>query len=287
MESSDTGEAFQFLNFAGQVQQHYTALQTELARLAGITPAVPPPAGANKAEPPEHLARLARLQAARAAVQLAAQLLEVDDQEAAAPLVDLGNTLAGQVKEWRRSGRGWFEDRMIRKFRLIFGQDEKGELYLEDIREVYYGPYRYYRWRQAGKLKTHYMGRVDAIEGHEEQAAAIRAVEDAATGYAGIPVAGRAAPASESPTTPAAPGAPRWSPYYDTPEGMRAVLVALERQVLRARHQLNAARRAVQRGREPKTSVEKQRAEVTRLEDVLHWWQQRIERSHSTPRTAL
>ena len=171
MDKPTAPNEFQFLSFTEQMQQQFGALQIELARLAAVAPERRPSAeSVEQSWPPEHMARLARLQAAAAAIRLAAGLLEIDDRAAAAPLMATLADLTGQVKEWRRSGQGWFEDRLIKRPRLRWGKNDEGKIYLVGVDYVWYGPYRYFRWRQEGKLKTHYLGRVDQLEAAEAQA---------------------------------------------------------------------------------------------------------------------
>jgi hypothetical protein len=96
------------------------------------------------------------------------------------------------VKEWRRSGLGWFEERVVKKPYYpteIMSDDKSNPLYLkassgnplldrnrQPISQLAYvrdekgdrvksfksfGPYYYFRWRDTaeGKLKTMYFGK--------------------------------------------------------------------------------------------------------------------------------
>jgi hypothetical protein len=85
---------------------------------------------------------LARLQSARAALKLAATLLEMNSNPTARELKNKIKELEGQATEWKQT-TGWFEDRWVRRPKGTFG------------------PYRYFRWRDAeGKLQTKYLGKV-------------------------------------------------------------------------------------------------------------------------------
>ena len=65
--------------------------------------------------PPREAARLARLQAAQAALSLAASLLAVDSPEQAQAAARQAQESEQAIAAWKRSGRGWFESRHIVK----------------------------------------------------------------------------------------------------------------------------------------------------------------------------
>lgn len=111
------------------------SVQQDLARLAQVQQ--------HAEEPPSEAVQLARLQAAQAALKLAAVLLDATDPIAAAPIWEQFTAVSQHLAAWQRSGRGWFEERLVRR-----GQKR-------------HGPYRYFRWRDAaGKTHTHYLGRI-------------------------------------------------------------------------------------------------------------------------------
>ncbi|HEY0735770.1 MAG TPA: hypothetical protein VGD69_12740 [Herpetosiphonaceae bacterium] len=120
------------------LDQAITSLQQDLARLAQMEYLVE--------EPPGDAAQLARLQAAPAALKLAAVLLDDADPIAAAPIWEQFNAVSLDLATWQRNGRGWFEERLVRRGQKV------------------HGPYRYFRWRdEAGKTHTRYLGRIEAL----------------------------------------------------------------------------------------------------------------------------
>lgn len=120
------------------VNQAIGELQQELARLAQVQQ------GAPDALPTGDALQLARLHAAQAALKLATVLLNDTDTATAQPIWQQFNARAVELATWRRSGRGWFEERTVRR-----GQKR-------------HGPYRYFRWRDAeGRTQTRYLGRVE------------------------------------------------------------------------------------------------------------------------------
>jgi hypothetical protein len=120
------------------VNQAIGTLQQELARLAQVQQF-----GPDELLPDDAL-QLARLHAAQAALKLTAILLDDTDTAIAQPIWQQFNAVAVDPATWRRSGRGWFEERTVRR-----GQKR-------------HGPYRYFRWRDAeGRTQTRYLGRVD------------------------------------------------------------------------------------------------------------------------------
>jgi hypothetical protein len=120
------------------VNQAIGALQQELARLAQVQQPGPDEL------PTGDAVQLARLHAAQAALKLAAILLDDTNTATAQPIWQQFNARAVELATWRRSGRGWFEERTVRR-----GQKR-------------HGPYRYFRWRDAeGRTQTRYLGRVE------------------------------------------------------------------------------------------------------------------------------
>lgn len=118
------------------LDQAITRVQQDLAQLAQLTQRTdaPPPAAT----------QLARLQAAQAALKLAAVLLDDADPIAAQPIWQQFTAVSEDLTTWQRSGRGWFEERLVRRGQKL------------------HGPYRYFRWRdEARKTHTHYLGRVN------------------------------------------------------------------------------------------------------------------------------
>ncbi|HEY0605254.1 MAG TPA: hypothetical protein VGD58_20205 [Herpetosiphonaceae bacterium] len=113
-----------------------TSLQHDLARLTQI---------AQRSDgSPSAAVQLARLQAAQAALKLAAVLLDATDPIAAQPIWQQFTAVSDDLMAWQHSGRGWFEERLVRR-----GQKR-------------HGPYRYFRWRdEQGKTHTYYLGRID------------------------------------------------------------------------------------------------------------------------------
>ncbi len=116
--------------------------------------------------PPREAARLARLQAAQAALALASALLLVDSPAAAQEAARQAEASAEKIAAWKRSGRGWFESRYINKGfepvkirNHLTGEDEWWWM------PISFGPYRYFRWRtpdpETGRLKTRtwYLGK--------------------------------------------------------------------------------------------------------------------------------
>lgn len=179
------------------------ALQVELARLAELAPAaLPDKAALARALPPEQASHLARLQAAHAALALAADLLAAAAPAAAAALQRPLAAVDRQVKQWRGTGRGWFEDRMVSRPYIQLAQTPDGRLEIVGVEWVAFGPYRYFRWREAGRMRTYYLGRVDKIEDEEDEEDAVFA-EQAAT--EGTPAQGT------DTTPPAVAGPPRLS----------------------------------------------------------------------------
>jgi hypothetical protein len=72
--------------------------------------------------------------------------------------------LADQVKAWTRSGRGWYEERCVTRTKIRLERNEDGSLTPVEV-PVTYGPYHYFRWRDAdGKRHTRYLGRVGQEE---------------------------------------------------------------------------------------------------------------------------
>lgn len=119
--------------------------------------------------PPRDAARLARLQAAQAALALASALLLVDSPAAAQEAARQAEASAETIATWKRSGRGWFESRYITKgfepMRIhnhLTGEDEWWWV------PISFGPYRYFRWRvpdeKTGVLKTRtwYLGKQES-----------------------------------------------------------------------------------------------------------------------------
>jgi len=138
-----------------QITQAHAALQEELRRLADLAP----PAPSDADTPPRQAAQLARLQAAQTALRLAATLLRADDPVAAESLDDELRQIEHQVTEWKRKGKGWFETRMVTRTKVRLEQDEAGQVTAVPVK-IAYGPYRYFRWRDAdGKTRTHYLGK--------------------------------------------------------------------------------------------------------------------------------
>jgi hypothetical protein len=160
---------------AGAVQ----ALEEELLRLAEVAcerhaaevEEVQQPQTEATFGPPREAARLARLQAAQAALTLASALLMVDSPEAAQEAARQAETSAETIATWKRSGRGWFESRSITKGfepvkirNHLTGEDEWWWM------PISFGPYRYFRWRapdpETGQLKLHtwYLGKQEQAD---------------------------------------------------------------------------------------------------------------------------
>jgi hypothetical protein len=160
---------------AGAIQ----ALEEELLRLAEIAgerhtaevEQVQQPQTEATFGPPREAARLARLQAAQAALALASALLMVDSPDAAQEAARQAEASAERIAAWKRSGRGWFESRYINKGfepvkirNHLTGEDEWWWM------PISFGPYRYFRWRtpdpETGQLKmqTWYLGKQEPAD---------------------------------------------------------------------------------------------------------------------------
>src|SRR5579871_1500532 len=160
---------------AGSVE----ALEAELARLAELAEARPPSLLAEAAlpqteatfGPPREAARLAGLQAAQAALRLAAALLQVEAPEQAQAAARAVEACAQAIATWKRSGRGWFESRHIVKgyYAAQLPNEQTGGKEWWWI-AISYGPYRYFRWRAPDpntgepKLHTRYLGKQEAAD---------------------------------------------------------------------------------------------------------------------------
>lgn len=155
------------------------ALEAELARLAELADerrttllaeAQQPQTEATFV-PPREAARQARLQAAQAALSLAAALLAVDAPEEARAAAAQADTCEQAIAAWKRSGRGWFESRIIVKFyEPAQVKNDQAGAYEWRWLPVSFGPYRYFRWREpdaeTGELKLHtwYLGKQEAAD---------------------------------------------------------------------------------------------------------------------------
>lgn len=126
-------------------------LNNELDRLARTLDTSAWPSASGDLDARAEAAALARLRAAEAAVALAAALLEQDDAPAAGELRIQVNRLAHKVRDWRKVGRGWFEERTIT--RTARRGSTAGDT-------VTYGPYYYFRWRDSsGRRQSQYLGK--------------------------------------------------------------------------------------------------------------------------------
>jgi hypothetical protein len=73
--------------------------------------------------------------------------------------------LADQVKAWKRSGRGWYEERCVTRTKIRRERNDDGTLTPVAV-PVSYGPYRSFRWRDAaGTRHTRYLGRAGGNNG--------------------------------------------------------------------------------------------------------------------------
>lgn len=104
-------------------------------------------------------ATLARLRTAEAALRLAGALLSGDDPPVAGALQHVEDVLNRQIRNWRKTGRGWFEERTESRMRKPRG---KGAKQSEDTQPTLktYGPYYYFRWRDSsGRMQSEYYGK--------------------------------------------------------------------------------------------------------------------------------
>lgn len=101
-------------------------------------------------------AQLVRLEAARAALQLALQLVEQDDPE---QLGDLPDRLQAALGRWKRSSEGWWEARIVHRPRLLITKDQDTGQVRISVVMMPFGPYFYRHWRQEGKQHTQYLTR--------------------------------------------------------------------------------------------------------------------------------
>ena len=109
-------------------------------------------------EPPSErvAAQLARLEAARAAAQLARLLVEVDAPDRA---VTLAAELQAALGRWRRASEGWWEARIVWRPRVRIDLDAAtGQIALAVVMHPF-GPYFYRHWRADGRQQSAYFGR--------------------------------------------------------------------------------------------------------------------------------
>jgi len=135
--------------FPNRLAREFASVRRELARVEQVAGQVGPlttgdPRPGSRAAaaaypyayPPEQTVHLARLHAARAALDLAVALLEGEDVRATDPVRAALAALGDEVKTWRRSGRGWFEDRRIKKVRPVWAKNEQGKAYIAAVEDV-------------------------------------------------------------------------------------------------------------------------------------------------------
>ncbi|MBX0329924.1 hypothetical protein K2Z83_19855 [Oscillochloris sp. ZM17-4] len=105
-------------------------------------------------------AALARLRAAEAAIQFAAALLRNDDPPIRGELQHIVGKLGDQIRAWRKTGRGWFEERTIARQPRQLPRTEASQADDAEITPKTYGPYYYFRWRDPDRrIQTQYLGK--------------------------------------------------------------------------------------------------------------------------------
>ncbi|HEU4326903.1 MAG TPA: hypothetical protein VFS21_27435 [Roseiflexaceae bacterium] len=108
-------------------------------------------------------AQLDRLAAARAALELAEQLLQVDrDDEPAGEggptAVERQKVLEQAMGRWRRSSNGWWEVRWVPRPLVAVDEDRRTRQIAIVVQWVIHGPYYYFHWREEGRKETRYHG---------------------------------------------------------------------------------------------------------------------------------
>ncbi|HEU4325294.1 MAG TPA: hypothetical protein VFS21_19280 [Roseiflexaceae bacterium] len=108
-------------------------------------------------------AQLDRLAAARAALELAEQLLQVDRddepaEEGGPTAIERQTQLMRAMGRWRWSSNGWWEVRWVPRPLVAVDEDWRTRQIAVAVQWVIHGPYFYYHWREEGRKETRYHG---------------------------------------------------------------------------------------------------------------------------------
>ena len=107
--------------------------------------------------------RLARLEAAQAALALVQALLQ--DRSDTDRLFDELETTRRKLVAASRLGNGWLELRPVWRTRVRIVKDPATGKETLDVFRVAFGPYLYYRWKEGGRTRTAYLGKPEEAAG--------------------------------------------------------------------------------------------------------------------------
>ncbi|HYF61240.1 MAG TPA: substrate-binding domain-containing protein, partial [Herpetosiphonaceae bacterium] len=142
-------------------------------RVQGLSGAAPGRPGAAPL-PPDVAAERARRVALRAALAMAAAMLDDPGPEGAEAATAGLAALEAALKSWRSSSRSWTEQRVIRRKQPLVEPGPDGAPLVRVVERVY-GPYVYVRWRdERGRLRSRCLGLAAQTAGEPEAAAAER-----------------------------------------------------------------------------------------------------------------
>jgi hypothetical protein len=152
------------------LERTHAALLDDITRLANDAPAwlqgerqIFGPKRTDRVAGPGVQGRLARLQAAQAALALVQALLQ--DRSDTDRLFDELEATRQKLVAVSRLGTGWLELRRVWRPRVrIVTDPATGKETLEVFR-VAFGPYLYYRWKEGGRTRTAYLGKPEEAAG--------------------------------------------------------------------------------------------------------------------------
>jgi hypothetical protein len=146
------------------------ALLDDLTRLANDAPAwlqgehqIFGPKRIDRVAGPGVQGRLARLQAALAALALVQALLQ--DRSDTERLFDELETTRRKLITASRLGNGWLELRPVWRPRVRIVKDEATGKETLEVFKLAFGPYLYYRWKEGGRTRTAYLGKPEEAAG--------------------------------------------------------------------------------------------------------------------------